>query len=235
MTSQLKMVIRANYSNPPAHGARVVSVVLSDPALFEEWKVELKGMSGRIIQMRRVLYDALIALKTPGDWTHITSQIGMFSFTGLSVEQCKVLSEKCTWQKQAKSTSEIALCPFGLLARRPVCFPSLTRCLFAFVCLFLRACVPAVQRSHQHVRYQQQECRVPRKGHQRCRRQCQGLKRNATQRRYTNEKEGENATLFYSSIYCLAGRRTRHSENGEWKALDARGTLEERARCERGS
>jgi len=58
-TSQLKMVIRANYSNPPAHGARVVSIVLSDPKLYEEWKIELKGMSGRIIEMRQVLFDAL--------------------------------------------------------------------------------------------------------------------------------------------------------------------------------
>ena len=108
VTSQLKMVIRANYSNPPAHGARVVAVVLSDPALFEEWKVELKGMSGRIIQMRRVLYDALVALKTPGDWTHITSQIGMFSFTGLSVEQCKVLSDK--WHVYLLSNGRISMC-----------------------------------------------------------------------------------------------------------------------------
>jgi len=94
VNSQLKMVVRANYSNPPAHGARVVSVILSDPALFEEWKVELKGMSGRIIKMRSVLYDALVALKTPGDWNHIKTQIGMFSFTGLTPKQCAVLTEK---------------------------------------------------------------------------------------------------------------------------------------------
>lgn len=77
--SQLKMVIRANYSNPPAHGARVVGIILSDAALFEEWKQELKGMSGRIIEMRSVLYNALTKLNTPGDWNHIKTQIGMFS------------------------------------------------------------------------------------------------------------------------------------------------------------
>lgn len=92
--SQLKMIIRANYSNPPAHGARIVKAVLSDPALFEEWKQELRGMSGRIIQMRSVLYDALVKLNTPGDWNHIKTQIGMFSFTGLTPKQCEVLSNK---------------------------------------------------------------------------------------------------------------------------------------------
>ena len=79
--SQVKMVIRPNYSNPPAHGARIVAIVLSDPALYAEWKEELKGMSGRINAMRKELRSALEKSNTPGDWAHITSQIGMFSFT----------------------------------------------------------------------------------------------------------------------------------------------------------
>jgi aspartate aminotransferase len=54
----------------------VVGIILSDSALFEEWKQELKGMSGRIIKMRTVLYDALVKLNTPGDWNHIKTQIG---------------------------------------------------------------------------------------------------------------------------------------------------------------
>jgi len=106
--SQLKMVIRANYSNPPAHGARVVGIILSDPALFNEWKEELKGMSGRIIRMRSVLYDALKKLNTPGDWNHIKTQIGMFSFTGLSPKQCEVLSSK--WHIYLLSNGRISMC-----------------------------------------------------------------------------------------------------------------------------
>ena len=59
-------------------------------------------MSGRIIKMRKVLYDALVSLNTPGDWTHITSQIGMFSFTGLTPAQCKVLSQDDSKHRAAR-------------------------------------------------------------------------------------------------------------------------------------
>jgi len=92
--SQLKLVIRPNYSNPPAHGARIVGIILSDPALYAEWKVELKGMSQRIQDMRKVLFDELKRLGTPGDWTHIMTQIGMFSFTGLTAKQCESMITK---------------------------------------------------------------------------------------------------------------------------------------------
>jgi len=94
VSSQLEILIRASYSNPPAHGARIVEIVLNDKELSEEWKGELKLMSGRIIQCRKLLLEELKRLGTPGDWTHITSQIGMFSYTGLSKAQCKVLLEK---------------------------------------------------------------------------------------------------------------------------------------------
>ncbi len=82
--SQITLLIRAMYSNPPHHGARVVSMVLTDPAMFEEWKACIREMSGRIITMRKALRDRLEKLGTPGTWDHITSQIGMFSFTGLT-------------------------------------------------------------------------------------------------------------------------------------------------------
>lgn len=91
VTSQLDIIIRNLYSNPPKHGANIVRTVLSNPALYQEWKDELKMMSGRIQDMRKALFNELKALKTPGDWSHITSQIGMFSFTGLTPEQCKVM------------------------------------------------------------------------------------------------------------------------------------------------
>merc|ERR1711904_44597 len=92
--SQLDIIIRNLYSNPPKHGANIVKTVLSDPALYQEWKDELAAMSYRIQDMRKALYDELIKLGTPGSWTHITSQIGMFSFTGLSPAQSKAMVEK---------------------------------------------------------------------------------------------------------------------------------------------
>ncbi len=57
---------------------------MNTPELYEEWIDNLKTMSGRIIEMRQKLYDALLAKKTPGSWNHIVDQIGMFSYTGLS-------------------------------------------------------------------------------------------------------------------------------------------------------
>ncbi|KAK0456514.1 glutamic oxaloacetic transaminase AAT1 [Armillaria borealis] len=93
--SQLKIVIRPMYSNPPMHGALIANGILSDPALYSEWEAEVKGMADRIISMREKLYNMLSKdLKTPGEWGHIKSQIGMFSFTGLTQSQTKALAEK---------------------------------------------------------------------------------------------------------------------------------------------
>merc|ERR1712078_700048 len=80
--SQFDIIIRNLYSNPPKHGANIVKTVLSDPALYQEWRDELMAMSKRIQDMRAMLLAELKTLGTPGDWSHITSQIGMFSFTG---------------------------------------------------------------------------------------------------------------------------------------------------------
>lgn len=93
--SQIKIIIRPMYSNPPLHGAHIANTILSDPDLYQEWEGEVKGMADRIINMRERLYDLLThELRTPGEWGHIKSQIGMFSFTGLKTEHCKVLAEK---------------------------------------------------------------------------------------------------------------------------------------------
>ncbi|KAI8615627.1 pyridoxal phosphate-dependent transferase, partial [Chytriomyces sp. MP71] len=92
--SQLCRLNRASISNPPAFGARIVSAVLNDPVLFAEWEENLRTMANRIIKMRSETVRHLTELKTPGTWTHITSQIGMFSYTGLSVAQVKVIKEK---------------------------------------------------------------------------------------------------------------------------------------------
>lgn len=85
--SQLTLLQRAEISNPPIYGARIASIVLNDPALFAEWEDNLRTMSGRIISMRKALRAKLEELGTPGTWNHITDQIGMFSFTGLSQAQ----------------------------------------------------------------------------------------------------------------------------------------------------
>lgn len=62
--------------------------------LFQEWTVELKGMADRIISMRQQLYDALQARGTPGDWTHVLKQIGMFTFTGLNKSQVEFMTRQ---------------------------------------------------------------------------------------------------------------------------------------------
>lgn len=71
-------------SNPPAFGARIVSMVLNTPELYQEWTEQLKMMANRIIEMRKELFNALTELQTPGTWNHVIDQIGMFSFTGLN-------------------------------------------------------------------------------------------------------------------------------------------------------
>jgi len=92
--SQLDVIIRNLYSNPPKHGANIVKIVLSNPELEAEWRGELLAMSVRIQDMRKALEDELVRLGTPGSWKHITGQIGMFSFTGLSKDQCKAMVDK---------------------------------------------------------------------------------------------------------------------------------------------
>jgi len=89
--SQMTLIIRAMYSNPPAHGCRIVDTVLKDPAMFQEWKDCIKTMANRIIDMRAGLRERIEKLGTPGTWNHITDQIGMFSYTGLSPEQSTYL------------------------------------------------------------------------------------------------------------------------------------------------
>ncbi|KAJ6012208.1 hypothetical protein N7522_002563 [Penicillium canescens] len=94
IASQLAILQRSEISNPPAYGARIASRVLNDPVLFAEWEDDLRTMSGRILEMRAGLRERLEKRGTPGDWSHITSQIGMFSFTGLTEAQVLTLREK---------------------------------------------------------------------------------------------------------------------------------------------
>jgi len=89
--SQLKIVIRTNYSNPPTHGAQIVATVLTTPALRAMWEEELAGMRVRIKEMRKLLQDRLVASGTKQDFSFITRQKGMFSYTGLAKPQMERL------------------------------------------------------------------------------------------------------------------------------------------------
>ena len=89
--SQLKIVIRANYSTPPTHGAQVIARVLTTPALRAQWETELAGMRDRIRATRVALQTRLRAAGVTQDLTYITDQQGMFSYTGLEPAQMQRL------------------------------------------------------------------------------------------------------------------------------------------------
>ena len=92
--SQVNRLIRCNYSNPPAHGAAIVDCVLRDSQLRANWEKEVATMRNRINGMRQQLVDALAAVGVPGDYSFITQQRGMFSFSGLTKEQVETLREE---------------------------------------------------------------------------------------------------------------------------------------------
>ncbi|MGQ9903114.1 MAG: amino acid aminotransferase [Anaerolineae bacterium] len=92
--SQLKACIRANYSNPPAHGAAIVSTILNDAGLRAEWESEVKDMRDRINGMRTLFVDTLKAKGVQRDFSFLKQQRGMFSFSGLTKEQVETLRQK---------------------------------------------------------------------------------------------------------------------------------------------
>lgn len=92
--SQIKIIVRPLYSNPPVHGARIAAEILSSPELKAKWLAEVKEMADRIIAMRKLLRDNLETLGSKHNWSHITSQIGMFAYTGLKPEQMDQLAKE---------------------------------------------------------------------------------------------------------------------------------------------
>ncbi|KAJ9183485.1 hypothetical protein P3X46_007330 [Hevea brasiliensis] len=94
VNSQLKLVIRPMHSSPPIHGAAIVATILKDREMVTEWTVELKAMVDRIIKLRQQLYDALHDRGTPGDWSHITRQVGLYTFSGLNEEQVALMMKE---------------------------------------------------------------------------------------------------------------------------------------------
>jgi len=97
--SQLKRIARTLWSNPPLQGARIVERVLGNIELKNKWLENVKMVSHRIIDMRIKLKENLVKIgcKPPGQcktWEHITTQIGMFSFTGLTEQSCNTMMDK---------------------------------------------------------------------------------------------------------------------------------------------
>ena len=94
VVSQVKRVVRTNYSNPPTHGAAVVAAVLSNPQLRQLWEGELAGMRERIRAMRVGLVEKLKQRGVAQDFSFVTRQRGMFSYSGLSTAQVDRLREE---------------------------------------------------------------------------------------------------------------------------------------------
>ncbi|XP_063053527.1 aspartate aminotransferase, mitochondrial [Engraulis encrasicolus] len=92
--SQLKILIRPIYSNPPMNGARIASTILTTPDLYAEWLQEVHTMANRIIKMREMLVANLKKNGSSHNWQHVIDQIGMFCFTGLKPEQVARLSNE---------------------------------------------------------------------------------------------------------------------------------------------
>jgi len=94
VNSQLCAIVRPMWSNPPKHGCYIAKTILGDPILHREWEYQLKNMVERILLMRRSIRKNLEQLNTPGSWRHVTDQIGMFSYTGLTKQQVLYMRDK---------------------------------------------------------------------------------------------------------------------------------------------
>ena len=105
--SQVKRVVRTNYSNPPTHGGAVVAAVLASPELRQQWEDELAGMRVRIREMRKSLVEKLAARGVKQDFSFVLKQRGMFSYTGLTAEQVERM--KTEFGVYAVSTGRICI------------------------------------------------------------------------------------------------------------------------------
>mmetsp|Transcript_42459 Transcript_42459/g.68296 ORF Transcript_42459/g.68296 Transcript_42459/m.68296 type:complete len:345 (+) Transcript_42459:2509-3543(+) len=91
--SQLKIIVRPMYSNPPVHGARIVQTILEDDVLKPQWYAECKQMADRIISMRTALQTNL-EKDSSHNWEHVSKQIGMFCYSGITPEQVEEMRTK---------------------------------------------------------------------------------------------------------------------------------------------
>ena len=92
--SHMKICVRTNYSNPPAHGAQIVAEVLGDPELRQRWEVELAEMRTRINDMRHLFVETLDEQGAGRDFSFIARQRGMFSYSGLTPAQVQALRDR---------------------------------------------------------------------------------------------------------------------------------------------
>ena len=92
--SQVKLIIRRNYSNPPSHGASIIATIMGDDELKAKWEVEVAEIRERMQKMRELFLKTLKAKGVKGDYSFITKQNGMFSFSGLNKEQVAKLRDK---------------------------------------------------------------------------------------------------------------------------------------------
>ena len=130
--SQLKVHIRPSYSNPPRHGARIVSKILSSEKKTNEFVEQCMGMAQRINEMRNKLRKTLEDLGSSRSWDHITKQIGMFAYSGMSKDEVLALREKhhiyCTLDgriSMAVSRLHISVLSFTL-----ICFIHMLRLFY---------------------------------------------------------------------------------------------------------
>ena len=135
MLSQLKALIRTNYSNPPTHGAQVVATVLTTPALRSMWEEELAGMRMRIRQMRELLVQQLEGGRRRARSGLHPAQKGMFSYSGLSAPAMQRLRSEFGVYGIDSGSSSVYLVPFGLAEcgftkSRPAIVPTISMLLF---------------------------------------------------------------------------------------------------------
>jgi len=94
VSSQIKHIIRGIYSNPPIHGARIVTTILQNETLKQEWLKELGNMRQRIKEMRRTLVSGLMAKGSDRNFSFLNQQAGIFSFCGLNKDQVLQLRQE---------------------------------------------------------------------------------------------------------------------------------------------
>lgn len=92
--SQLGWISRKELSTPPRYGATIASTIITSPDLYDQWRADLVTMSRRVQAMRERVVSTLTKLGTPGTWTHVTDQIGMFSYTGIPREAVMQLRQR---------------------------------------------------------------------------------------------------------------------------------------------
>ena len=109
--SQLKRVVRTNYSNPPMHGGQVVAIALADPALRTMWEEELAGMRLRIREMRELMVKKLKERAPAHDFDFVSKQRGMFSYSGLTKQQVERLRNE--FSIYAVDTGRICVAPLN--------------------------------------------------------------------------------------------------------------------------